>query len=97
MRERVDFQRKTFRQPGLKLRIGRWRLITHDAHRAAAIDLLERFEHRPQISLVFGCLTQVVDRDDDDRLDSFLTDPLWRREPRQAETRIKRIVAVQIS
>src|SRR4051812_44137798 len=50
MGQRVDFQRESFLEPGLELRLLRVYGNRHDAHWSAAIDLLQPFQDRAQKS-----------------------------------------------
>ena len=79
MVERVDLDAQPFLEPGLQLRVVRVDPAGHDADRGAAVDLLQPVEDRPQVRLVLGSWSaHVVDRQDDDRLDALLADPLRR-------------------
>lgn len=72
----VDFDRKTFVEPRLKLRIFGVDHVGHDAHRSAAIDLFEAIEDRSQVTLVPGRVSHVVYGENNHRVDSWLTNPL---------------------
>ena len=92
----MDFERESFGQPLRKLRIVGLHLARHDAHRGPTVDLLQPVQNRPQKRLVFGRFAHVVDRQDDDALDAFFTNPLWRDELRKVPMRIPWVVFVEI-
>ena len=96
MIDRVDFERQPFGEPLRKLRIVGFHAARHDADGGPAVDLLEPIQDRTQIRFVLRRLAHVVDRQDDNALDSFFANPLRRDEPGKIAVRIPGVVFVEI-
>ena len=94
MINRVDVDGQTLFDPSRQLWILWVDRVGHDAYWCTAVELFEAIENRAQIGFVVPGISHVIDRKDDDCIDTFFADPLWRRQFGEVLTYVVRITGV---
>src|SRR5215475_7448101 len=96
MPQRMSLERKSFFEPGLKLRMLRISLYRHDADGCSPVDFLKAIENGPKKLLPALGLAQIINCQNYDGFDVRFANPLWRYQLGKCRPSVKRIILLEI-